>query len=108
MAKKAAKNLVSLDFDAAVEADSKLMKHVDDYPAFVGWAFAWLNRVLEAAGKEPLDEAALKHPGEYFDEVVSWVKASKPTSVKAQFVKSAVLMALDYIHKFIHPEHVEA
>jgi hypothetical protein len=97
-----------LDFDAAVEADAKLMKHVDDWPPFVAWAYDQIDKVLKLAGRDPLDREALRAPGDYFDNLVDAVKATKPTSLKAQFIKSAILVGLEYVHKFIHPEHVEA
>jgi hypothetical protein len=96
-----------VDFDAVVEFDDKLMKHVDDWPAPVRWGFDKLNWLLEKMGKPAIDEEALKHPGEYFDALVAEVKAFPARSPKAILIKNAVLWALEYVHAYVHPNHVE-
>lgn len=105
MAKKAE---MKLDLDAAVAADEKMMKGPDDWGVFGRKAFDIVNSMLVAAGKDPIDEEKIKAPGEYFDDAVTMIKSLRPTTVKAKFVQAAALMALDYLHKFVHPDHVEA
>jgi hypothetical protein len=105
LAKKAQAS--NLDLDAAVEADEKMMKSPDDWGTFGRKAFDIINRMLVAAGQPEIDEDSIKSPGEYFDSVVDMVKSLRPTTIKAKFIQAAALMALDYLHKFVHPNHIE-
>lgn len=95
---------VKLDLDALVAADSKLMKASADWPG-MDFALDWLDKMLVAAGKQPIDREAIMGPGELFDDVLAWVKTLKPQEPKAKFILRTVILALDYLHEFVHASH---
>lgn len=96
---------VTLDLDAFVAHDEKLMKHVDDWPVVVGWAYDQIDSVLAYFKQPLLDRAALKHPGEYFDSVLAAVKAAPATTPKAMVLKNLLVVLLTWVHDKLHPLH---
>lgn len=99
---------VKLDFDAVVDQDDKLKKGVADWPTMVGWAVEWINKGLVALGREEIDDAAILAPGEIFDGLMVFVRNFKATTPRAMAIKAGLVWFLDYIHKFVHPLHVNA
>ena len=101
MAKKALRGVKQLDFDALEAAESHQMKHLEHWPEWVQFGLGYVRKALSSIGVE-VDFDDIKDPGEYLDELIALVKKSPATS----FTKWLALAALEYLHKFVHPDHI--